>query len=104
MAGLFDLAKRNWQIWNPPNVVAKSAEPLKFGILGAADIAPNALINPAKTHPDVLVYSVAARDRNKAQTYAQKYGIAEVKATYQGVFNQLAIRKSCLYLVTHILL
>ncbi|KAK7756365.1 hypothetical protein SLS62_001591 [Diatrype stigma] len=96
MAGLFDMAKRNWQIRNPPGVVTKTAEPLRFGILGAADIAPNALISPAKTHPDVVVYAVAARDRGKAQSYAQKHGITEAKATYQDVLDDPMI--DCVYI------
>jgi predicted dehydrogenase len=46
--------------------------------------SPQAIIIPAKTHPDVVVQAVAARDRERATAYAKKYGIPEVKATYQG--------------------
>ena len=84
MASLIGLAKRNWQVNYPPEVVAKIAKPLKFGILGAADIGPQALIKPARTHPDVVVHAVAARDQVKAEAYAKKHGIAVVKGTYQG--------------------
>lgn len=39
MAGaIFGLARRNWLAFNPPQVPKRDA-PLKFGILGAADIA-----------------------------------------------------------------
>ncbi|RYO95977.1 hypothetical protein DL765_011715 [Monosporascus sp. GIB2] len=95
MAALYGLVKRNWQIRNPPEAPAKAAEPLKFGILGAADIGPDALTIPAKTHPDVVVQAVAARDRTKAQAYAQKHGIAEVKATYQDILDDPKI--DCVY-------
>ena len=84
MASLFGLIKRIWQIKYPPSVPAKDEKPLKFGILGAADIGPNALISPAKTHSDVVVHAVAARDYTRAQAYAQRYGIAVVKGNYQG--------------------
>ena len=84
MASLFSLIKRIWQIKYPPIVPAKDEKPLKFGILGAADIGPNALISPAKTHSDVVVHAVAARDYTRAQAYAQRYGIAVVKGNYQG--------------------
>lgn len=46
--------------------------------------SPTALIDPAKTHKDVLVYAVAARDKQKAKTYAKKYNIPVVKNSYQG--------------------
>lgn len=44
----------------------------------------NGLFIPAKTHPDVIVKSVAARDQAKANTYAQEHGIQDVKESYQG--------------------
>jgi len=37
MAALFGLIRRNYLASNPP-VVAKNEQPLRFGILGAADI------------------------------------------------------------------
>ena len=43
-----------------------------------------ALIKPAKNHPEVIIQCVAARDAKKAQDYAKKHGIPEVKASYQG--------------------
>ncbi|KAG4217312.1 hypothetical protein PC116_g34207 [Phytophthora cactorum] len=84
MASVFGFARRNWLIFNPPEA-PKSAAPLRFGILGAADIGPMALILPAKSHPDVVVQTVAARDPKKAKAYAQKHGIPEVSASYQGI-------------------
>ncbi|KAF7538275.1 hypothetical protein G7054_g3050 [Neopestalotiopsis clavispora] len=95
MASLIGLLCRNWQLANPPTV-KKHDKPLKFGILGAADIAPQAIIIPAKTHPDVVVQAVAARDRERATAYAKKYGIPEVKATYQEILDDPNI--DCVYI------
>jgi len=50
---------------------------LKFGILGAAAIAPPALIIPAKTHPEVVIYAVAARDVKRAEAFAKKHGVSK---------------------------
>jgi predicted dehydrogenase len=61
---------------------------IKFGILGAAQIAPQALISPSKSHPEVEVYAVAARDEKKARDFGKKYGIPKVyggKNGYQGM-------------------
>ena len=52
--------------------------PIKFGILGAARIAPAVLISPARNHPEVEVYAVAARDEKKAVAFGKKYGIPKV--------------------------
>ncbi|KAH8671456.1 hypothetical protein BX600DRAFT_548430 [Xylariales sp. PMI_506] len=95
MSSLIGLVHRNCQAIFPPQV-AKADKPLKFGILGAANIAPNALINPAKTHPDVVVQVVAARDQAKAKEYARKHGIPDVKASYQDILDDPEI--DCVYI------
>jgi hypothetical protein len=46
--------------------------------------SPLALINPAKSHPEVIIQAVSARDRKKAEAYAKSNGIPEVKDSYQG--------------------
>lgn len=48
---------------------------------------PMTLISPAKTHPDVVVQAVAARDRKRAEAFARKNGIPEVKDSYQGEWH-----------------
>ncbi|ETS80999.1 hypothetical protein PFICI_06001 [Pestalotiopsis fici W106-1] len=95
MASLVGLLHRNWQLANPP-IVRKNDNPLRFGILGAADIAPLAIIIPAKTHPDVIIQAVAARDRERATAYAKKYGIPEVKTSYQDILDDPNI--DCVYI------
>ncbi|KAI0036920.1 NAD-P-binding protein [Vararia minispora EC-137] len=50
-------------------------QPLRFGILGAAIVAPLALILPAKTHPDVVVIAIASRDQVRAGNFAKRHGV-----------------------------
>jgi predicted dehydrogenase len=58
---------------------------LRIGVLGAARIAPAALVKPAEGNPEVVVSAVAARDRSRAQAFAGKYGIARVHDSYQAL-------------------
>ena len=62
---------------NPPAAVGATEAPLRFGILGAANIAPIALVWPIRNHPDAVVVAVAARDQAKADAFAKKHGIAK---------------------------
>jgi predicted dehydrogenase len=55
---------------------------IRIGILGAAGIAPSALIAPARQVADVEVTAIAARDRQAAQRFAAKHGIARVHDNY----------------------
>lgn len=57
--------------------------PIRFGILGAAKIAPNALTLPARQVPEVEVTAIAARDRARAREFAKANSIARVLATYE---------------------
>jgi predicted dehydrogenase len=62
---------------------------LRFGILGAARIAPIALILPVKNHPDAVVAAVAARDQGRADAFAKKHGISKAyggSGAYQRMF------------------
>ena len=63
------------QFFYPPAPEAPTECPLRFGVLGAAGIAPIALIYPVKNHPDAVVEAVAARDQGRADAFAKKYGI-----------------------------
>ncbi|KAK2598623.1 hypothetical protein N8I77_012019 [Diaporthe amygdali] len=90
MASFLGALRRNWLIFRPP-VAAKQDDALKFGILGAANIAEMGFIVPAKSHPEVIVYAVAARDKKRAVAYAKKHGIPEVRDTYQAILDDPAI-------------
>ncbi|MGO9928727.1 MAG: Gfo/Idh/MocA family protein, partial [Mycobacterium sp.] len=59
--------------------------PLRIGILGAARIAPLALVNPAKENSEVEVAAVAARDVSRAQAFAAKHGIPRVHESYDAL-------------------
>jgi predicted dehydrogenase len=59
--------------------------PLRIGVLGAAKIAPTALIKPARKVDDVDVVAVAARDRAKAEAFAAKHGVARVHDSYEAL-------------------
>lgn len=47
---------------------------------------PMAIIDPAKSHPEVIIAAVAARDEARAQAYAKKHRIPIVHKSYQGCF------------------
>lgn len=55
---------------------------LRIGILGAARIAPQAIINPARKVANVAVVAIAARDQAKARAFAIKHNIPQVHASY----------------------
>ena len=55
---------------------------MRIGILGAARIAPLALINPAKENTEVVVAAVAARDVSRGRAFAAKHNIARVHDDY----------------------
>jgi predicted dehydrogenase len=56
--------------------------PIRIGILGAAKIAPGAVIKPAKENPEFEVVAVGARDIGKAKAYAAEHGIPNMVASY----------------------
>jgi hypothetical protein len=58
--------------------------PLRIGILGAARIADEGIVDPAKTLGHELV-AVAARDRARAEAFAAERGIAKVHDGYADV-------------------
>ena len=55
------------------------------------NLSPFAVIVPAKTHAEVIVAAIAARDEKKAQTYAQSHGIPLVHSNYQALLDDPAI-------------
>jgi predicted dehydrogenase len=62
-----------------------SVSPLRVGVLGAARIAPMALLRPARRVPGVEIAAVAARDLDKARRFARKHGIPRVLASYDAL-------------------
>jgi predicted dehydrogenase len=58
---------------------------LRVGILGAARIAPAALVKPARGVPAVTVEAVAARDPARARAFAARHGIGRVHEDYRAL-------------------
>lgn len=56
---------------------------LRIGVLGAANITPKSVIEPARTLPDVEVVAVAARDPERARAFAAEHGIPRVHDAYE---------------------
>lgn len=69
----------------------REKKPLRFGILGAARIAPNALIKPARQLDGVEVSAIAARSPIRAQEFARKQAIPRTHATYADLLADDAI-------------
>jgi predicted dehydrogenase len=57
---------------------------LRFGVLGAAKIAPDALIKPAAASDRARVVAIAARDPERARGFAEEHGIEQIdgRTTY----------------------
>ena len=73
-------------------------EPLRIGVLGAARISELSIIGPAAATGTRLV-AVAARSRDRAETFAQTHGIERVHESYaeviadpdvEAIYNPLA--------------
>ena len=60
--------------------------PLKIGILGAARIADNGIVDPSRVLGHRRV-AVAARDRSRAETFAAQRGVEKVHQTYAEVID-----------------
>jgi predicted dehydrogenase len=61
-------------------------KPLRIGIIGAARIAPNAIIFPAQATGHLLV-AVGARDKSRAAEFAKQYQIEKAYGSYQEVID-----------------
>ncbi|OYN75045.1 Gfo/Idh/MocA family protein [Mycolicibacterium sphagni] len=59
--------------------------PVRIGILGAARIAPAAVIKPATKNAEVVVAAVAARDVSRGEAFAAKHGIGRVHGSYEAL-------------------
>lgn len=58
---------------------------LKIGILGAAGIAPAAVIAPASRRSDTEVLAVASRSLDSATAYAERFGIERAYEGYEAM-------------------
>lgn len=60
---------------------------MRIGVLGAARIAPLALINPAQDNAEVLVTAIAARDVERGRAFADKHNVGRVHETYEALIG-----------------
>ena len=67
-----------------PRPEGDAAAPLRIGLLGAARIAPEAIVKPARAGGHRIVV-VAARDRERAKEFAERHGVERVAASYAEV-------------------
>ena len=79
------------ELRSPRNTAANTAKaPLRFGVLGAADINQNAIISPCKALPeDAVIAALAARDRARAEEHVAEKGLegCEVFDGYQELLD-----------------
>jgi len=77
---------------------------LRIGALGAARITPEALLDPCRETGAARVTAVAARDRARAEVFAETHDIAKVYDSYEAViadpeidaiYNPLPISAHC---------
>ncbi|MCC6458606.1 MAG: Gfo/Idh/MocA family oxidoreductase [Caldilineaceae bacterium] len=59
-----------------------NSHPLRIGILGAAKIAPRAILAPARSTADAAVVAIAARDSQRGSAFAQRHQIPCVHTSY----------------------
>ncbi len=64
---------------------------IRLGVLGAARIAPSALIRPARVVDGVRVTALAARDQARAARFAAKWDIPTVHADYAALVDDPAV-------------
>lgn len=67
-----------------------ATEPLRIGVLGAARICDEAIIDPAHELGARLV-AVAARDRSRAQAFADRHGFEAAYDDYRAVLEDPAV-------------
>jgi len=60
---------------------------LRIGILGAARIAPMALVRPAREVDGIEVAAIAARDPRRAEAFARKHSIPDVHENYDELIS-----------------
>lgn len=81
------LALHNWSYGISKLRPAKTSDPVRIGVLGAAEFLPISLLDPARTHQDVVVTAIGARSLSKAQQQARRFSIPRAFGSYQEVIE-----------------
>jgi predicted dehydrogenase len=66
---------------------ADTGKQVRIGVLGAARIAPAAVVAPARALAEAEIVAVAARDPQRARAFAERHGIPKVHATYDALLD-----------------
>jgi len=66
-----------------PDRARPASDVVRIGVLGAARIAPMAMVLPAREVANAAVTAVAARSRDRAQTFAARFDIPRVACGYE---------------------
>jgi predicted dehydrogenase len=79
--------------WPSPEKAPRHTQPgqVRFGILGAARIAPIALVKPAAEESEVEVTAVAARGLARARRFAAKHKISTAYGSYAQLLTDPSI-------------
>jgi predicted dehydrogenase len=64
---------------------------VRVGVLGAARIAPNAILKPARVVDEVAVTAVAARDPARAAQFAARWEVPTVHRDYAAVISDAEV-------------
>jgi predicted dehydrogenase len=64
---------------------------LRIGILGAAGIAPQAVILPARRRDDTVIAAIASRSRESATAYATRHNIPVAHAGYRALLDDPSV-------------
>ncbi|HEX6345045.1 Gfo/Idh/MocA family oxidoreductase [Umezawaea sp.] len=67
------------------------ADLVRIGVLGAASIAPAAVLAPARASSSAVVVAVAARSREKARAFADRHGIGRIHDDYRALLDDPAV-------------
>lgn len=75
---------------------------IRIGAIGAALITPDGLIHPAREIDGIEVTAVAARDKQRAQSFASEHGIPVVHSGYQALLDDPDIDAVYIALPNHL--
>lgn len=70
---------------------ARAGQPVRIGVLGAAGIARDAVVLPARKLDGVQIVAIAARDPHRAQRFAHKHGIPRTHSSYDALLSDPTI-------------
>jgi len=68
-----------------------STRALHVGILGAARIAPSALLRPASEIDGIRVTNIASRDPERAEDFARRHSIPRVNTSYEELLSDAGV-------------